>query len=56
MSSAVASRRLSSFSSTTMVPMPSCTYTSSSSEPSTANGRMWLRSTPASQALTQCCR
>ena len=55
-SSDVASRRLSSFSSTTMVPMPSCVKTSISSAPSTANGRMCERSTPPWQALTQCCR
>ena len=54
MSSGVAWRRLSSFSSTTIVPMPSCVNTSISSAPSTANGRMCERSTPPRQARTQC--
>ena len=55
-SSGVASRRLSSFSSTTIVPMPSCVKTSIRIAPSVAKGRMCERSTPPSQALTQCCR
>jgi hypothetical protein len=49
----VAWRRLSSFSSTTIVPMPSCVNTSMRSDPSIANGRMCERSTPPRQARTQ---